>query len=66
MHKYNINIQIYKYIKLQIQLESNSIVRFISGELLPKSEILAQAALTRYHRLGGLNNRNLFSHHSRS
>ena len=38
-----------------------TILKFLEGKL---TLVLVPATITKYHRLGGLNNRNLFSHSS--
>ena len=43
-----------------VYLQANVSQTFLSEKIL----VLAWASITKYHRLGGINNRNLFPHHS--
>ena len=43
-----------------VYLQANVSQTFLSEKIL----VLAWASITKYHRLGGINNRNLFQHHS--
>ena len=41
-----------------------AVINYVNVAFCVSVVVFAQASITKYHRLGGLNNRNLFSHSS--